>query len=504
MTHTKCSVAMTSSLPSIPAAQIPLYQLPDIRGFRDLGNTDTLIRSHRNLTRGRGRGTSLERTDRERRLQDQSLDLFSSPCAHNPGDTALSRPPLSDDSHSPDGFEDNNAGPRARYRSWRGDHVSPGSEKIWSIGHEESDENQDGQVEKSITEALTGVEPNPRSRKASHSLRFFKEGLPEDKTRRKESRQGSHFREKLQAHKEEREFLDECWDQVQSAVQATNHLVDIAPGVSRAQSFSKELRMKEVSRTDSFKQVNHKPRTPPQSPHSCKPVNGPGPAPKSLGRPIASSTLSPATEAEIAQASSINGVEQLTDGEGGDDSGEEKVSSAVFVPHQAAEDEVRDPTTPVSAYHSHAVAAKPRAHSRVEDYHPWLVRTDEPEQDLGTAEEGLNKQPLFVLDQKRHSLYEKGEDVAVEDDRDSVRSTQQFTSRPTSQVFEEHVHDHQIGVREPLEAIALKPYKHQVGGHTTIWRFSRRAVCKKLNNRENEFYEVVERWHRDLLPFLPR
>jgi hypothetical protein len=56
----------------------------------------------------------------------------------------------------------------------------------------------------------------------------------------------------------------------------------------------------------------------------------------------------------------------------------------------------------------------------------------------------------------------------------------------------------------PLGAVELKPYDHQVGGHTTVYRFSRRAVCKQLNNRENEFYETVERHHPDLLEFLPR
>jgi hypothetical protein len=29
-------------------------------------------------------------------------------------------------------------------------------------------------------------------------------------------------------------------------------------------------------------------------------------------------------------------------------------------------------------------------------------------------------------------------------------------------------------------------------------------VCKQLNNRENEFYEKIEKYHRDLLAFLPR
>ena len=56
----------------------------------------------------------------------------------------------------------------------------------------------------------------------------------------------------------------------------------------------------------------------------------------------------------------------------------------------------------------------------------------------------------------------------------------------------------------PLGAVELKPYDHQVGGHSTVYRFSRRAVCKQLNNRENEFYETVEKHHPELLEFLPR
>jgi len=56
----------------------------------------------------------------------------------------------------------------------------------------------------------------------------------------------------------------------------------------------------------------------------------------------------------------------------------------------------------------------------------------------------------------------------------------------------------------PLGAVELKPYNHQVGGHTNLFRFSKRAVCKQLSNRENEFYEVVERQHPELLKFLPK
>lgn len=56
----------------------------------------------------------------------------------------------------------------------------------------------------------------------------------------------------------------------------------------------------------------------------------------------------------------------------------------------------------------------------------------------------------------------------------------------------------------PLGAVELKPFNHQVGGHTNLFRFSKRAVCKQLSKRENEFYEVVERQHPELLKFLPK
>jgi inositol-hexakisphosphate 5-kinase len=56
----------------------------------------------------------------------------------------------------------------------------------------------------------------------------------------------------------------------------------------------------------------------------------------------------------------------------------------------------------------------------------------------------------------------------------------------------------------PKGAVVLEPYCHQVGGHSTLFRFSRRAICKKLNNRENEFYERIEQRHPDMLQFLPR
>ncbi|ODV92205.1 hypothetical protein CANCADRAFT_13522, partial [Tortispora caseinolytica NRRL Y-17796] len=50
----------------------------------------------------------------------------------------------------------------------------------------------------------------------------------------------------------------------------------------------------------------------------------------------------------------------------------------------------------------------------------------------------------------------------------------------------------------------LRPFRHRVGGHNAFFRFSRRAICKPLIQRENLFYENVEAHHSDLLPFMPK
>ena len=67
-----------------------------------------------------------------------------------------------------------------------------------------------------------------------------------------------------------------------------------------------------------------------------------------------------------------------------------------------------------------------------------------------------------------------------------------------------------LNSQQPLEtevfplAVELRPFKNKVGGHTAIFRFSRRAVCKALVNRENLWYETIEVRHPELLKFVPK
>ena len=87
-----------------------------------------------------------------------------------------------------------------------------------------------------------------------------------------------------------------------------------------------------------------------------------------------------------------------------------------------------------------------------------------------------------------------GDESGVTDPRDAT-PTANFSAN-------KYVHVH--AQRGPRGAVELKPYKHQVGGHTKVFSFSKQAICKQLNNRENVFYEVIERYHPELLSFLPK
>lgn len=53
-------------------------------------------------------------------------------------------------------------------------------------------------------------------------------------------------------------------------------------------------------------------------------------------------------------------------------------------------------------------------------------------------------------------------------------------------------------------SVELRPFKNKVGGHTAIFRFSEKAVCKALMNRENLWYEAVEQKHLELWKFMPK
>lgn len=476
--------------------------LSRIGGSSELADQDQRLRAHMDFFGSNGRTFSSERTDRDRKPKDPLLiNRTHSNTLASPHDVATMTPKR-DGRQAQQTFdhasvtEDKSARPR------KPDHrLSMGPEKVWSIGSDDLNNDQDGQVEKSIAEVLAGVEPNARSRKASHSLRFFKEGLPEEKIRRRDSRLAP--RDKFLAADDA--VLDRHrggllgGDPVRSLQPSPGQTEEMPGRFTRTRTFplqSTDSQLHDAEAPDYF-QVHSRDRghATPQTPSERESVIAE--KDHTVDYPTIQESEEPHEGGSEAAA------------EDADLSSEEKISSAVFVPHKGLQG------VPDSPVESEAVFDAPsKASQRNDDGASWLVKADEPEVDEVGPTDTLPEGAAKDAPQQRlgNGHQPNGAEPTVQSglvpptaaDNDFAQHGMAKPAPLVSPGCEEHVHDHQLAPEQPLDAIELIPYRHQVGGHTTLWRFSKRAVCKQLNNRENEFYEKIERYHRDLLPFLPR
>ncbi|PWN53605.1 hypothetical protein IE53DRAFT_140724 [Violaceomyces palustris] len=91
-----------------------------------------------------------------------------------------------------------------------------------------------------------------------------------------------------------------------------------------------------------------------------------------------------------------------------------------------------------------------------------------------------------------------------EQDEAGLSSSIVMGSSPVVQAEAMGAHQARATSFAPPAVVQLQPYTNQVGGHNAFFRFSKRAVCKPLVSRENQFYEAIERDHPSLLAFIPQ
>ncbi|OKL57660.1 hypothetical protein UA08_07210 [Talaromyces atroroseus] len=198
-----------------------------------------------------------------------------------------------------------------------------------------------------------------------------------------------------------------------------------------------------------------------------------------------------------------------------DEEDDEHISSALYFPHEVAPSEEKGS---FSAYRHEEEAYDrlgPAGRDQAEADHGGHVDISLlSKKDSSSILHGDYEPYSDAEDKSLATISEYSHETTSESDAESALSTLDELSSLTDDA--EHLAmtptQSQRAVRHrrkhtktgPIGAVELKPYRHQVGGHTTVFRFSRRAVCKQLNNRENEFYERIERRHPEMLVFLPR
>jgi hypothetical protein len=96
----------------------------------------------------------------------------------------------------------------------------------------------------------------------------------------------------------------------------------------------------------------------------------------------------------------------------------------------------------------------------------------------------ISSQSHYKVQKPEHYNVSDTEDDFIDDDEQDDES---FFNNPSSP-----------------SSVKLTPFANQVGGHTSFFRFSKKAVCKPLVHKERQFYEIIEKLHPDLLPFVPQ
>lgn len=171
----------------------------------------------------------------------------------------------------------------------------------------------------------------------------------------------------------------------------------------------------------------------------------------------------------------------------------EPVSSATYFPHTPITDkdetQFEDVISPSSS--------PPLAPSELEDdlIEPQHLHADVEFDHSDISQIQTRLKDLSINREETKKVVKFREDVDLPPSS-NIQTSKQSIMKKTS-----HSESHQQVF--PL-AVELRPFKNKVGGHTAIFRFSKKAVCKALMNRENLWYETIEHMQPELLKFMPK
>ncbi|AGO10177.1 AaceriAAR184Wp [[Ashbya] aceris (nom. inval.)] len=128
-------------------------------------------------------------------------------------------------------------------------------------------------------------------------------------------------------------------------------------------------------------------------------------------------------------------------------------------------------------------------------------------EDAGGGVAGQGQQVLSVELNSEVSSLSASDEEAIEDSEEDEDGEESGGNNTREDELDDDDERNVISSSETREfplKVELQPFTDNVGGHTAIFRFSERAVCKALVNQENSWYETIELKHPELLQFMPR
>ncbi|KAL8776886.1 MAG: hypothetical protein Q9213_008095 [Squamulea squamosa] len=451
-------------------------------------------------------------------------------------------------------------------QTYKNDQIGDGRERpVQQADSSSADEKRNrstsrsGRVEKRIEATLAKAEPSTtaRSRKSSHLLGLFKENVgqdhkkfpekipsplasglkdeqdssdaahpgavPQDILSRERSLSREHQDQVLQSgqqqqiigHERTTGDTSKC-DIAQDAVRDSQHVSDRSKNPVRPDAIHEEIQHHELTIPSKSKSEPRKTQIQPRPTAPSHEV--------AFTNDEADISEGPKVEAPVDQSQ----LGASADRENEDDSDKEEISSALYYPHQAPSPDALD-RRQNDWVASSGTIDQVHPEGLLEPESPGNLEDDTPSEEVDIALQSQNQQRYLHGDlpkarsiQDEASYFDSGLSSASESEYESLdesgRSTSgdetnlladaEVTPKASPGAFPTFLRSKPRKGRArpaaPFGAVELKPYTHQVGGHSTVYKFSKRAVCKPLSNRENEFYEVIESQHPELLKFLPR
>ncbi|KAI4111334.1 MAG: hypothetical protein LQ345_006814, partial [Seirophora villosa] len=419
--------------------------------------------------------------------------------------------------------------------------------------------SRSGRVEKRIEATLAKAEPSStaRARKSSHLLGLFKENAAQEVRKPLEKASSAPVFDQKEGKHHIQDILSER-DSGRYARQDGTQGHEGQKSADRLDRAHEQQRLEETSGEQS-KYANDKRAKTESDEHQANDSWGEIPSdllseirdhrlaipaaskagsrkPHPLQREIPSDLTEP-SDAHQEKTSATSITEPLAEcerpepsleGEGEEDSDKEEISSATYYPHEAPSP---DGSEDLKEIESASLNELGQEDLRCPVEQPLVAEDDEetPSEEVDIALQSKNKQRYLHGDLPKLSglpddapTFDSGLSSTSESDNESQEEGGRFISgdegsttadsettpkaSPGAVPSTSRLRSKKGLVRPaaPFGAVELKPYSHQVGGHNTVYKFSKRAVCKPLSNRENEFYEVIEHQHPELLRFLPR